>query len=709
MSKEVDQAVEKTKKNVSKPTKLGLISSDGAKKGFKLFGEIASKAFAGIAIHAASSFLFMKKDGEEKASDLADNMQSVFGMALSGIAPMLLTTVQDSIEKTFSKRLEKRIETTLEKPIKNASKAFGGVEREGESSFKKLITKGKNLFKKLTLGPNLTGSFSAMADQATEMTSKVESVQEVVEKVKKTTSKPVSDQVKPIKEPDVKKPIKKVESQLGGGFQSLKSVFAQVWSGLKTVLTDVVKFISQTMKELSSGIGITIKNLLKGIGDGLSSFKTSAVKGAAALVIFSGALWITSKAVKNFNEVSWDDLAKAGIALGGLVAVSLLLGSASSKMIIGAIGIAALGASLIPAAFALNKFNDVEWNSLSKAGVALIGLGVVGGILGSMAPMMLLGSLSIAALGASLIPMAISMKMFQGIDWDTLKLAGIALVGFGLAASAFGLAAPLILTGSAVIGTASISIGLFSGSLLLLNSSIKDLNIQPLKEVGSEIMKLTSISFQNIIAISGAITTLGLSLLSFQSMISTGNIGTQLSKLFGGDVIGDLERIGKMADPLTMVADAVGVLSSNLVLLMDSLQGLNLDKIKSFDMVANVQEKVSSVATKQPNQNIQLPSPNVKISPIQPQVVNPLPPAKESVAQNERLNPQQIAETQIKLNNQKKEDTYNNQTDFISDFKNMEDKLDQMVYLLSLLVKKDMNSYMDAQKVNSILKGINNH
>ena len=39
----------------------------------------------------------------------------------------------------------------------------------------------------------------------------------------------------------------------------------------------------------------------------------------------------------------------------------------------------------------------------------------------------------------------------------------------------------------------------------------------------------------------------------------------------------------------------------------------------------------------------------------------------------------------------------------------LEDKLDQMVYLLSLLVKKDMNSYMDAQKVNSILKGINNH
>jgi hypothetical protein len=360
-----------------------------------------------MAIHSASSFLFMRKEGEAQTSEMTSNMTSMFGSMALSFAPMLVGSLQEGIERTFTKRMEKKLESSLESPIKKASKAFGSMDTESTSVFGKIKNKAKGFFsslgslsKKLSGVGNMTGSFDAMANSAEKVIPKVDMVSETIEKVKsKKIIEPTSieETVKKV-EPksvqpkgksittDVEKPIRNTGKQVGSGFDSVTKILQSVWNGLKTVLTDIVKFVSSSMKELSSGIGTSIKNVLKGIGDGLSSFKGSALKGAAVMVILSGALWITSKAVQNFASVKWEDLAKAGVALTGLVGASLLLGSASVQMLLGAVAIAALGASLIPAAYALDMFSKIEWSSLAKAGVALIGLGVAGGIIGSFLP-----------------------------------------------------------------------------------------------------------------------------------------------------------------------------------------------------------------------------------------------------------------------------------------------------------------------------------
>jgi len=675
MTKEVETSVKKVKAEISKPAKLG-ISTDTAKTGFKLIGDIAAKSFTAMAIHSASSFLFMRKEGEAQTSEMTSNMTSMFGSMALSLAPMLVGSLQEGIERTFTKRLEKKLETSLESPIKKASKAFGSMDTESTSVFGKIKNKAAGFFsslgslsKKLSGTGNLTGSFDAMANSAEKVIPKVDMVSETVEKVKskkiieptsieetvkKVEPKSIQPKGKPITT-DVEKPIKQTGKQVGSGFDSVTKILQSVWNGLKTVLTDIVKFVSSSMKELSSGIGTSIKNVLKGIGDGLSSFKGSALKGAAAMVILSGALWITSKAVQNFASVKWEDLAKAGVALAGLVGASLLLGSASMPMIIGAA--------------------------------------------------------AIAILGASLIPLAVGMKLFNDINWDSLGKAGVALIGFGVIAVGFAAIAPLILTGSLVIGAASASLLLFGGAVFGMNLALQNLDLKPLKELTVQLTSLVSIPISQLLGLSVAITSVGASLMSFQAMTSIGNIGSGISKMFGGDAVKDLQRLADMANPLYLAANAIGDLAINITSLVESLGEVDLgelSKIQDFTIDSKVQQKIKPVVESNP---VQRDNTNVKVSPVQVQIAQPQLPKQEAVAQDKRLDVKKIAEANVKLQQagiNQTQDIYNN-TDMVSDFRNMELKLDKMVYLLELLVRKDTSVNMDSSKVNSILKAKNNN
>jgi hypothetical protein len=737
MTTQVQSSVKKTQDVIKTSGKVGFINSDSARKGFGTIGEIASKTFALMAIRSATSFLTMKKDGEEKTSEMTDNMSGMFDFAFMGAGTLLTSYLQEGIEKVFSKKIEKHIESKLEKPIENLSKKFGSLEKPATETFERIGSKGKGIFgkivdfaKKILPGSttSLTGTFDNLADQGKQVLSPIEQVQEVVKKTKSTSEKTIESTTRSKKMtiPSPKSPIEEVAKKTSSGFDSFKNILKSAWDGIKTVLTDIVKFISTSIKELSSGIGTAIKNIFKGIGDGLSSFKGSAIKGAAALVVLSGALWITSKAIQNFASVKWEDIGKAGAALGGLAVVALALGSASAQMIIGAVAIALLGASLIPAAYALNKFNEVEWGSLAKAGVALIGLGVAAGVIGGMVPLMLLGAIGIAALGASMIPMAISMKMFNQVDWDSLGKAGAALVGFGVIAAGFGLVAPLILTGALTIGAASVSLFAFAGSILAINISMKSLDVKPMLELGKAMWQIVSIPVSSLIAVSGAIIGLGGAIATFNSLSAISGIGKAISSAFGGDVIKDLEKLGKLAEPLYFVQKVLVDLNDALFNLANTLANLDLsgiEKLKDIPKIgidSVVKEKVQPIV--QRYEGIEQDSTQVKISPVQLQVPKVSTPRKEAVAQDKLLNQkssipgesgmtmERTASTQVQFNpyqvNNQREDTY--EEDTVPDNLETNMLLKKLVYLFELSLKKDLVVQMDGQRVGNIVNKMNN-
>jgi hypothetical protein len=77
-----------------------------------------------------------------------------------------------------------------------------------------------------------------------------------------------------------------------------------------------------------------------------------ALAGAAALLIIAAALWVTAKALQEFAAVSWGDMAKAGVALLGLVITLGIIGAIMMSGV-GAVAILAGAAAMLIVAAAL--------------------------------------------------------------------------------------------------------------------------------------------------------------------------------------------------------------------------------------------------------------------------------------------------------------------------------------------------------------------
>ena len=101
--------------------------------------------------------------------------------------------------------------------------------------------------------------------------------------------------------------------------------------------------------EGTSKLGGSVSSLGKNMGN--------ILKGAAALLIIAGALYVTAKAVQEFKKVSGKDMVKAGAALvvlgGAAYLAGKLLSSSAPEILIASIALAVFGTALIPVAFAL--------------------------------------------------------------------------------------------------------------------------------------------------------------------------------------------------------------------------------------------------------------------------------------------------------------------------------------------------------------------
>ena len=116
------------------------------------------------------------------------------------------------------------------------------------------------------------------------------------------------------------------------------------------------------------GIGGAIAGVGKGVGEGISGFMKSLGKGlkaladkkylisAAVLIALGGALFITGKALKEFVGLDFKSIAIGVVTLGALAVMAKLIGKSAKQIFIGSLAIAALGASLIPAGFAFKMF-----------------------------------------------------------------------------------------------------------------------------------------------------------------------------------------------------------------------------------------------------------------------------------------------------------------------------------------------------------------
>ena len=166
-------------------------------------------------------------------------------------------------------------------------------------------------------------------------------------------------------------------------------------------------------------------------------------------------------------------LAATGKALGKGIQ-GLLTGLAkgigafgNAKVFKGIIAIGLLGIALVPFAFGLKQFTGIDFKQVFIGAEALVAFAVAAGVMGMFATQMLMGALAIAALGVALIPFAFAIGMFAGVSWKDVFIGLGALAAFAVVAAAMGLVIPLILAGSLAIAALGVALIPFAYAMTL--------------------------------------------------------------------------------------------------------------------------------------------------------------------------------------------------------------------------------------------------
>ena len=239
--------------------------------------------------------------------------------------------------------------------------------------------------------------------------------------------------------------------------------------------------VSDKLNKTTGGKGMNVGNMMK---------------GAAAILILSAALFVAAKAFQEFGSVTWTAVGMGLVGLAGMAAIAMVLGKVSGQMIQGSIAIALLGLALVPFAYSMRMMADIGIGQFLTIAGGLILLSAAAAGLGFALPFIAAGAAAIALLGAGLIafglgamvagkglevfagaasmisemvpqitqmvgligPMALMIPVIAGLA-GVFGLLGLALAFLGVA----GLPGLMVLAGIAAVSTALVKLASFFG------------------------------------------------------------------------------------------------------------------------------------------------------------------------------------------------------------------------------------------------------
>jgi hypothetical protein len=337
-----------------------------------------------------------------------------------------------------------------------------------------------------------------------------------------------------------------------GGIRSLFKKSASIPSSAEAA-ADKTSDVAIKSKDVKSGSGI--KDFLTNLADGLKKMGGSGVaKGAFNLLIASPGLitiipgavlagLIPKKAGDNI-ESFLTGLASGLKAMGtGRItggAANLLLASVGLITIIpGAIAAAVIGI--------IGKPIETGLKYLAK-GIAYMGDTNV-----------FKGALGIAAVGLSIIPFAFAMQMFSDVDWGAVGIGSLALIGF--TAAAFGLGAILssgvgaAIFGAGVVGIAYLGLALipFAAAALIAGAGVKMLG----EGIASSVDPILRLSEIDLTKAALGIGAIGIALAAFGAGSASAGLGSFVGGLLGGDPIAKMEKLASIGDKLKITAESI--------------------------------------------------------------------------------------------------------------------------------------------------------
>ena len=290
-----------------------------------------------------------------------------------------------------------------------------------------------------------------------------------------------------------------------------------------------------------------------------------ALKGAAALLIISAALWVTAKALQEFGKVSVGGMVKAGIALIGLVGALWIISKIPTSGILkGAAAIFVLGAALIPFTLAMKLLENIPISLLFLIGPALLvfGLSVAafGYILMAIWPAFVVGIAALTSLGQALIILGLGIVVIGAGLWllstglqsvaeaISPEIIGGLIVGFiglGIAFGILSIASLLLIPAIPIIAAFGISLLILGVAAIIAGAGLW--LIAKAFQIIMECMDLGK-----VLAMIPALFLLGIALIAFSIAALIAFIPLAL-----------------LAIPLLVVSVAIGILAKSLEILQE--------------------------------------------------------------------------------------------------------------------------------------------
>lgn len=250
----------------------------------------------------------------------------------------------------------------------------------------------------------------------------------------------------------------------------------------------------------------------------------SALFGAASLIIVATAITILSGAMKVFSTMSWDDIGRSLVMLAGSMLILTVALSAMQSAVLGAASLLIVSAAITVLSGAMKVFATMSWDDIGRSLVVLGGtLAILAAGMALMGiPIVLLGALGIIAAAGALMVLAPAMKILGSMSWDDIG-RGLTVLAGALAILAVGgvLLLPSI-PAFLALGAAILMVGagtLAAGTgLLFLAAGI--MALAAAGAVGAEAIRMAIMTIIGLIPMAMAAFAQGL--IDFAVVIATG-------------------------------------------------------------------------------------------------------------------------------------------------------------------------------------------
>lgn len=214
----------------------------------------------------------------------------------------------------------------------------------------------------------------------------------------------------------------------------------------------------------------------------LSGYTSKMTKSAVALILIGEAMKIFADICAKFGQMEWEELGKAGAAISGILLLAVgftLLSGLADKMLRSVITLTVMAAAMEIFADVCQKFGQMDWSALAKAGAAVGGILLLAAgftLLSGLAPSMMSSAASLLIMAAALSVLTPVLTTLGGMSWEGIIKGLVTIAGafviFGLAGLLLKPVIPSILALSGAIALFGLGCLAAGAGILMLSAGL---------------------------------------------------------------------------------------------------------------------------------------------------------------------------------------------------------------------------------------------